>query len=82
MIHEEYKMQIELMPLECYWRNVAKVAICNFKSHFLSVLVGVADDFPIQLWDQLLPQADITINLLRQSNTTPTVSAYAQLSKP
>eukprot|EP00804_Cyclotella_cryptica_P014189 CCRYP_005610-RA/>CCRYP_005610-RA protein AED:0.40 eAED:0.40 QI:0/0/0/1/0/0/3/0/300 len=59
----------------CHRRNAAEVAIHNFKSHFLSILAGVADDFPMKLWDKLLPQAEITINLLRQSNATPTVSA-------
>jgi len=58
------------------------VAIRNFKSHFLSVLAGVADDFPPSLWDRLLPQTEITINLIGQSNTTPNVSAYAHLSGP
>ena len=36
----------------------------------------------MQLWDRLLPQAEITVNLLRQSNATPTVSAYAHMSGP
>jgi hypothetical protein len=36
----------------------------------------------MKLWDKLLPQAEITINLLRQSNATPTVSAYAHLNGP
>jgi len=58
------------------------VAICNFKAHFLSILAGVADDFPPSLWDRLLPQTEITINLIRQSNATPNVSAYAHLSGP
>jgi len=31
------------------------------------------------MWDTLLPQAELTLNLLRQSNTTPKVSAYAHL---
>jgi hypothetical protein len=30
----------------------------------------------------LLPQTEITINLIRQSNATPNVSAYAHLSGP
>lgn len=34
------------------------------------------------LWDRLLPQTEITLNLLCQSNATPTVSAYAHLSGP
>ena len=49
---------------------------------FLSVLTGVSDDFPPSLWDRLLPQTKITINLIRQSNATPNVSAYAHLSGP
>ncbi|KAL7481840.1 hypothetical protein ACHAW6_007518, partial [Cyclotella cf. meneghiniana] len=56
--------------------------IQNFKSHFLSILAGVADNFPLRLWDKLLPQAKITINLLCQSNVTPTISAHAQLNSP
>jgi hypothetical protein len=28
---------------------------------------GVADDFPPSLWDRLLPQTEITVNLIRQS---------------
>ena len=53
------------------------MAIRIFKAQFLSILAGVADNFPMQLWDKLLPQAEFTINLLRQSNATPTISAYA-----
>jgi hypothetical protein len=82
LITENYKMAYKLVPPGCHHRNVAKVAIRNFKAHFLSILAGVADDFPFKLWDKLLPQAKITINLLRQSNATPTVSAYAHLNGP
>ncbi len=58
------------------------MAIRNFKAHFLSVLAGIANDFPPSLWDCLLPQTEITINLIRQSNATPNVLAYAHLSGP
>ena len=76
------QLQMELVPPGCHRRNAAEVAIRNFKTHFLSVLAGVAEDFPENLWDRLLPQTEITLNLLRQSNATPTVSAYAHLSGP
>eukprot|EP00804_Cyclotella_cryptica_P007549 CCRYP_010638-RA/>CCRYP_010638-RA protein AED:0.05 eAED:0.05 QI:0/0/0/1/1/1/3/0/1237 len=82
LITDTYKMTYELVPPGCHRRNAAEVAIRNFKSHFLSILAGVADDFPMKLWDKLLPQAEITINLLRQSNATPTVSAYTHLNGP
>ncbi len=66
----------------CHRRNAAKAAICNFKAHFLIVLAGVANNFPPNLWDWLLPQTEITINLIQQSNATPNVLAYAHLSGP
>ncbi|KAL7474441.1 hypothetical protein ACHAW6_000415 [Cyclotella cf. meneghiniana] len=43
---------------------------------------GTADNFPPSLWDKLLPQTEITLNLLRQSNATPTISAYAHINGP
>ena len=82
LIKIKYKMDYELVPPGCHRRNATEVAIRNFKAHFLSILAGVADDFPMRLWDRLLPQAEITINLLRQSNAMPTISAYAHLCGP
>jgi hypothetical protein len=81
-IRQQYKFTMELVPPGCHRRNAAEVAIRNFKAHFLSILAGTADNFPPSLWDRLLPQTEITLNLLRQSNATPTVSAYAHLSGP
>ncbi len=66
----------------CHRCNTAEVAIHNFKAHFLSVLAGIANNFPPNLWDWLLPQTKITINLIQQFNTTPKVLAYAHLSRP
>jgi hypothetical protein len=73
---------MELVPPGCHRQNAAKVAIRNFKAHLLSILAGVANNFPPNLWDWLLPQTEITINLIRQSNTTPNILAYAHLSGP
>jgi hypothetical protein len=81
-IRNTCKFDMELVPPGCHQRNTAEVAIRNFKAHFLSILADVADDFPPSLWDRLLPQTEITINLIRQSNATPNVSAYAHLSGP
>ena len=82
--HIQYtcKLETKLVPPGCHWLNAAEVAICNFKTHFHSALAGVAEDFPPSLWDRLLPQTEITLNLLRQSSATPNVSAYAHLSGP
>ena len=80
IVQDEYKMQLELVPPGTHRKDAAKVSIRNFKSQFLSILVDTAPDFPPSLWDRLLPQAEITINLLRQSNATPNVLAYARMS--
>ncbi len=76
------KFDMELVSPGSHQCNAAEVAIRNFKAHFLSVLAGIANDFPPSLWDQLLPQTKIMINLIQQSNAPPTVSAYAHLSGP
>ncbi len=81
-IRNTCKMNMESVPPGCHRRNAAEVAIRNFKSHLLSILAGVADDFPQNPWDRLLPQTEITLNLIQQSNAMPTVSAYAHLSGP
>ena len=70
---------LELVPPGCHRRNIAEVAIKAFKQHFLSILAGLPDDFPWSLWDRLLPQTEVTLNILRQSNATPNVSAYAHM---
>jgi hypothetical protein len=58
-------------------RNAAERAIQTFKGHFISVLSGVPNSFPINQWDELLPQTVLTLNLLRQSNVAPNISAWA-----
>ena len=68
--------KLELMPPGCHRRNIAKVAIKVFKQHILSILAGIPDGFPWSLWDRLLPQTEVTLNLLRQSNVALNVSAY------
>ncbi len=81
-IRDMCKLDMELVPPGCHRCNAAKVAVCNFKAHFLSVLAGLANDFPPNLQDRLLPQTKIAINLIQQSNATPNVLAYAHLSGP
>ena len=82
IIRDEYKMKLELVPPGCHCCNVAEVAIQNFKAQFLSVLAGTATSFPPNLCDRLLPQSEVTLNLLQQSNATANLSEYAHLSGP
>ena len=54
LIRDTYKL--ELVPPGCHRRNIAKVAIKDFKQHFLGILAGLPDNFPWSPWDRLLPQ--------------------------
>jgi hypothetical protein len=81
-IGDTCKMNMELVPPGCHRQNATNVAIRNFKSHFLGVLTGVANDFPQYLWDRLIPQTEITLNIIWQLNAILIVSAYAHLSGP
>ena len=78
----EETCKYELVPPGSHRRNIAEVAIKIFKQHFVSVLAGLPDSFPMYLWDKLLSQTELTLNLLRQSNATPTISAHAHLYGP
>ena len=56
-------------------RNAVERGMRTFKNHLIGGLASVDKDFPFHLWDRLIPQADITLNLLRGSRLDPTISA-------
>jgi len=62
--------------------NWAERAICTFKDHFLAILSGIDAAFPPYLWDLLLPQAELTLNLLRQSTLNPRISSWEFFQGP
>ena len=70
-------MTYQLVPPHDHRRNMAEKAIQTFKAHFISILCSADKDFPLHLWDRLLPQAEHTLNMLCRSKVTPTVSAFA-----
>jgi hypothetical protein len=51
------------MPSHCHRRNAADRAIRTFKEHFVAGYFSVDPTFPLHLWDIILPQAEITLNL-------------------
>jgi hypothetical protein len=46
----------------------------------LQFLAGVDESFPTNLWDRLVPQAVMTLNLLNQLNKNPSISAYQHVN--
>jgi hypothetical protein len=73
----ENDIAYQLVPPHCHRRNAAERATRTFKEHFVAGLSLVDPSFPLNLWDRLSPQAEITLNLLRTSRLHPRLSAAA-----
>jgi hypothetical protein len=70
-------VEYQLVSPHCPWRNAAERAIRTFKEHFVAGLSSVYPTFRLHLWDRLLPQAEITLNLMQTSRQHPQLSAAA-----
>ena len=73
-------IEFQLAPPHIHRRNAAERAIRTFKNHFIAGLCSTDSNFPMHLWCRLIPQALLTLNLLRPSRINPTLSAEAQLN--
>ena len=62
---------------EGHRRNAAERAIRAFKAHFLFIIASVAPDFARNMWDLLLPQVELALNLLRQASLDPSQSVFS-----
>jgi hypothetical protein len=69
----------QLVPPYSHRRNSAERAIRSFKDHLIAVLCSTDKSFPMHLWDSLLPQAVITLNMLRTSRINPKLSAATHI---
>jgi hypothetical protein len=67
----KWNATFQLVPPDMHHRNRAERAIRTFKDHFLAILAGIDAAFPPYLWNLLLPQAELTLNLLRQAMLNP-----------
>ena len=76
-ITEKCNANYQLVPPNTHQSNAAERTICTFKAHFFFILAGVAPDFPKHLLDLLLPQTELTLNLLRQATLDPSRSAWS-----
>jgi hypothetical protein len=65
-LHQQY-ITFQLVPPYSHIRNSAERAIRSFKDHLIAGLCSTDKYFPMHLWDILLPQAVITLNMLRTS---------------
>jgi hypothetical protein len=73
------QIEFQLVPPHMHRRNAAEREIGTWKNHFVAGLCSTDTRFPMHLWDRLLEQASITLNLLRPSRRNPKISAYNML---
>jgi hypothetical protein len=76
---DEEDIDLQLAPPQVHQRNAAELAIHTFKNHFIAGLCSTNRDFPLNLWDKMLPQCLITLNLLRRSLISPQLSVQAHM---
>jgi hypothetical protein len=79
---ESRRIQIHLVPVDDHRTNKAERAIRTFKDHWIANMASVSRTFPISGVKHLLPQVLISLNLLRQSRTNPSLSAWAGVHGP
>jgi hypothetical protein len=76
---EQENIDYQLVSPGLHQRDAAKCTIYTFKNHFIAGLCTTDPKFPLILWNHLLPQALIRLNLLRTSRINPRLSAHAQV---
>ncbi len=62
--------------------NKTERAIRTFSNHLIATLATTDPTFLLSAWDLILPQVEMTLNLMRVSHVTPQLSAWAQLPGP
>jgi hypothetical protein len=73
-------MDIHLVPPHNHQVNTTKHRIATFKEHFIAALATVDRNCPLQLWDNFLPQVELTLNLLQFFQWNPTKSAKKEVN--
>ena len=73
------RIGIQLVPPHNHRVNAAERAIATFKEHFIAALATVDAHCPLQLWDEFLPQVELTLNMLRFSPRDPKKSANQEV---
>ena len=73
-MRDKLHLTIQHAPPNNHRTNKAERAIRTFKNHFIATLCTADPSFPLEAWDELIPQAELTLNLLRASRTNPNQS--------
>ena len=72
-------IQLQLVPPHMHRINAAERDVRTFKNHFIATLCTMEPMFHFYLWEHLLPQVTMTLNMMRQYHYTPQLSAYEKV---
>ena len=75
-------VEVQISPPHTHRKNAAERNIRTFKNHFVAGLCSTHKTFPLYLWYLLLPQAQLTLNLLRPYKVDERILAYEALEVP
>ena len=75
-IVEDWCATYQLFPPNVHRINITERSIRTFKAHFLAILAGLDTNFPKYMWENLLVQTYLTINLPRKATLNPSMSAW------
>jgi hypothetical protein len=78
-LHDQ-DINFQLVPPYFHQRNAAECAIRSFKDHLIVGLCSTEKAFPVHLWDRLLPQTILAINMIRISRINPKIFAATRLN--
>lgn len=69
-------VRMQYVPPSNHRANKAERAIRDVKNHFAATMATVNRNCPARIWDEFVPQIELTLNLLRPFAKDPTMSAY------
>ncbi len=75
-LFSEAQISAQFVPPGVHRANKGERAIQDAKNHLVSMIATAHLSFPLDLWDQLLPHAELTLNHLRPFGPDPNISAY------
>jgi hypothetical protein len=77
-LHDK-NIAFQLVPPYNHRRNAAERVIISFNYNLIAGICSTDKAFSMHMWDRLLPQAVITLNMLRISQINPKLSASTHI---
>jgi hypothetical protein len=76
------RLPVTFLPPRTHRSKPAERAVRTGKNYIIAILYSYTHpDFPDDLWDRLLPYAEITLNILRPWRPDPTLSAWSSFHR-